>query len=100
MIKRVITLLFVNVNIALEIIVGISVYAIIQDMIEDTPIRNTMITVVLAESRMILGRSFALILFINKAKNQSICNSHSRCLCCCKDSTQNPSNNNYNQEKD
>ena len=61
-IKRVITLLFVNVNIALEIIVGISVYAIIQDMIEDTPIRNTMITVVLAESRMILGRSFALIL--------------------------------------
>ena len=62
MIKRVITLLFVNVNIALEIIVGISVYAIIQDMIEDTPIRNTMITVVLAESRMILGRSFALIL--------------------------------------
>ena len=62
MIKRVITLLFVNVNIALEIIVGIYVYAIIQDMIEDTPIRNTMITVVLAESRMILGRSFALIL--------------------------------------
>ena len=59
--RKIKNLLLVTLRTAVATISGIPVKAIAQDMIEDKPIMNVMVPVILAESRTILGISFTLI---------------------------------------